>query len=137
MPGGGETQMATPRILAAEPEQRRRRDPGKADRGEEQRKAEEVRATAQAERSDGGGTLDDDDWARTDTPERSGPRGEPDERVADDWDVWIAEQQRQADAALLSAVRTLALQRTTSNSLIHDVSGRTAPRESKLVNTDL
>jgi hypothetical protein len=129
-PGGGETQTATPRILAAEPEQRRRKDPGKAERGEEQRKAEETRATAQAERSDDGETLDGDGWARTDTPERLRPRGESEERVADDWDGWIAEQQRQADAALESAVRALALQRTTSNALRHDVKGKIAPRES-------
>ena len=124
--------MATPRILAAESEQQRRRDPGKAARGEEQRKAEEVRTTAHcsaAERSDGGGTLDDDDGARTDASERLGPRGEPDERVADDWDAWIAEQQRQADAALGSAVRALALQRTTSNAPIHDGSGKTVSEE--------
>jgi hypothetical protein len=130
-PGGGETQTATPRILAAELEQRRRKDPGKADRGEEQRKAEEARANVQAERNAGGGTLDDDDRFRTDTPERRGPRGEPDEPVADDRDDWIAEQQRQADAALVSAGRALALQQTTSNAPIHDVGGRTAPRESR------
>ena len=130
-------QTATPRILATEPGQRQRMEPGKAERGEEQRTAEEARTNVQAERNAGGGTLGDDDWFRTDTAERWGPRGEPDEPVADDWDDWIAEQQRQADAALLSAVRTLALQRTTSNSPIHDVSGRTAPRESKLVNMDL
>ena len=129
-PGGGEMQTATPRILATEPGQRQRMEPGKAERGEEQRKAEEARTTVQAERSDGG-TLEDEDWVRTDTPERLGLRSEADEPADDDWEDWIAEQQRQADAALVSAVRTLALQRTTSNSPIHDVSGRTAPRESR------
>jgi hypothetical protein len=89
-------------------------EPGKAERGEEQRKAEEARTTVQAERRDGGGTLEDDDWVRADTPERLGTRGEADEPADGDWEDWIAEQQRQADAALLSAVRTLALRRTTS-----------------------
>ena len=130
-PGGGETQTATPRILAAELEQRRRKDPGKADWGEEQRKAEEARATVQADRSEGGGTLDEDDWVRTDTPKRWGPRGESDEPGAEDWDDWIAEQQRQADAALVSAGRALALQLTTSRAPIHDLNGKTAPRESR------
>jgi hypothetical protein len=130
-PGGGETQTATPRILAAELEQRRRKDPGKADRGEEQRKAEEARATVQAERSEGGGTLDDDEWVSTDTPERWGPSGEPDEPGADDGDDWFAEQQRQADAALVSAVRALAPQLTTSRAPIHDLSGKTAACESR------
>ena len=130
-PGGGETQTATPRILAAEPEQRRRKDPGKAERGEEQRKAEEARTSVQEERRAGGGTLGDDDWVRTDTPERWGPRGDQDEPVADDWDDWVAEQQRQADAALVSAVGALALQQTTSRALIHDLSGKTAPHESR------
>jgi len=106
-------------------------DPGKAERGEEQRKAEEARATVQAERSEGGGTLDDDGWVRTDTTERGGPRGEPDEPGADNWDDWIAGQQRQADAALVSAVREWALQLTTSRAPIHDLSGKTAPRESR------
>ena len=129
--GGGETQTATPRILAAEPEQRRRKDPGKAERGEEQRKAEEARTSVQAERRAGGGTLGDDDWVRTDTPERWGPRGDQDEPVADDWDDWVAEQQRQADAALVSAVGTLALQQTTSRAPIHDLSGKTAACESR------
>ena len=44
-PGGGETQAATPRILAAEPEQRRKTDPGKTERGGEQRPVAEVEAT--------------------------------------------------------------------------------------------
>ena len=133
-PGGGETQTATPRILAAEPEQRRMTEPGKAERGEEQRKAEEARTTVQAERSDGG-TLEDGDWVRTDPPECLGPRGEADEPADDDWEDWIAEQQRQADAALASAVRALALQQTTSNGPIHDVSGKTASRESRASST--
>jgi hypothetical protein len=129
--GGGETQTATPRILAAEPEQRWTTDPGKVERGEEQKKAEEGKASVQVERSAGGGTLEEDDWVRTDTPEQWGPRGKPDEPVADDWDDWIAEQQRQADAALVSGVRALALQQTTSNAPIHGVRGRTAPGESR------
>jgi hypothetical protein len=129
--GGGEAQTATPRILAAEPEQRRRGDPGKADRGEDQRKAEEAGTTVPADRRDGGGTLEDDDWVETDTPERLGPRGDADEPADDDWEDWIAEQQRQAEAALVSAVQTLALQRTIRDAPIHDVSGKTAPRESR------
>ena len=130
-PGGGETQTATPRILAAELEQRRRKDPGKADRGEERRQAEEARATVQAERSEGGVTRDDDEWVSTDTPERRGPSDEPDEPGADDGDDWSAEQQRQADAALVSAVRALALQLTTSRAPIHDLCGKTAACESR------
>ena len=63
-PGGGETQTATPRILAAELEQRRRKDPGKADWGEEQRPVAEVEATGHRELRDDEGVLVDDDEAR-------------------------------------------------------------------------
>jgi hypothetical protein len=69
-PGGGETQTATPRILAAELEQRRRKDPGKADWGEEQRPGAEVEATGHREPRDDGGVLVDDDEARIEEEHR-------------------------------------------------------------------
>ena len=124
LPGGGETQMATPRILAAETEQRRKRDLGKAERGGEQRKVEETRTTAQAEGSDGGGTLDDDGWARTDvardgiTPEKDdvpgggataarqeGPRWELAEELL------VEEEHRKARIAVNDAMLQLNLLR--------------------------
>jgi hypothetical protein len=62
--GGGETQTATPRILAAELEQRQTTDPGKVERGEEQRPVAEVEATGHGEPRDDEGVLVDDDEAR-------------------------------------------------------------------------
>ena len=61
LPGGGETQEATPRILAAEPEQRRMTDPGKAERGEEQRGEGQGGMNAQTGRRDGEGVRGDDE----------------------------------------------------------------------------
>ena len=69
-PGGGETQAATPRILAAEPEQRRKKDLGKAERGEEQRPVAEVEATGHREPRDDDGVIVDDDEARIEEEHR-------------------------------------------------------------------
>ena len=62
-PGGGETQTATPRILAAEPGQRQRTDPETEERGGERGELEEAGAAVHMKRRGGGGTLVDDDWA--------------------------------------------------------------------------
>ena len=78
--GGGETQTATPRILAAEPGQRQRMDPETEERGEERREPREAGVADHRERRDGGGALVDDDWA------------------------WIEEEHRKARIAMNAAI---------------------------------
>ena len=79
-PGGGETQTATPRILAAEPGQRQRTDPETEERGGERGELEEAGAAVHMERRGGGGTLVDDDWA------------------------WMEEERRKATIAMNAAI---------------------------------
>ena len=79
-PGGGETQTATPRILAAEPGQRQRKDRGKEERGGERGEMEEAGVADHMERRGGGGTLVDDDW------------------------VWMEEEHRKAKIAMNAAI---------------------------------
>ena len=123
LPGGGETQAATPRILAAEPEQRRKTDPGKAERGEEQKQAEEAGKTVSEEWHDGGRALEDDDWARVETPELAAQGGDKEEQADDEWDEWIAEEQRKADAALMSAAMAVTSTHGTATEPLEDDRG--------------
>jgi hypothetical protein len=67
--GGGETQSATPRILAAELGQRQRRDPAKEERGEERRELEEAGGIGHMELRGDGGALFSDERGGTDTSE--------------------------------------------------------------------
>ena len=78
--GGGETQTATPLILATEPGQRQRTDPEKEERGEERRDKAAAGEADHMERRGDGGALVDDDWA------------------------WIEEEHRKARIAMNAAI---------------------------------
>ena len=78
--GGGETQTATPLILATEPGQRQRTDPEKEERGEERRDKAAAGEADHMERRGDGGALVDDDWA------------------------WMEEERRKATIAMNAAI---------------------------------